>query len=140
MLNSFFQLQVNENFNMQALVDSLVRLYQTRGYFVNMLPSPSNVIVRIEKNNSGISTIVGLCEGITLNINQNGPMLNVAMVDGAWTDKIIGFFLGWATCGIIWIFTGIGFYRQLQLASNVKTDVFMILSGNGATTGPFPFG
>lgn len=133
------QYQVNENFNLQVFVDSLAKLYQAKGFFVNVMPSGNNVMMRIEKNNSGINTVVGLCEGITLNLSLNASTFTIVMSDGAWTDKIIGFFIGWFICGITWITTGVGAYRQSQLVSNLKTDIFMTLSNSGATSGPYPF-
>lgn len=122
---------VSEDFNVLDLADKISLLYRQRGYISTWNNLGSGVCIEISKNTDGINNVVGLCEGIKVNIIKNGNLLQVNYTDEKWVDKIIAFLIGWVLCWIPWIPGAIGAYRQFQLSKNISNDIQMMVGSIG---------
>lgn len=124
------------NFDLPTTVGQLGLVFQRKGYTVRSYPMGAGACLELSKNTGGLNTALGRCEGIKVNFMPGVNLLNVSFSDEQWTDKIIGFVLGWFTCWIPWIFTIIGLFGQIQLPKQVDNELRRILgtasvAGNG---------
>lgn len=118
---------VPSGFNLQAAVGQLTNSFQMKGYAVNVYGMGNGLCMDLRKNDGGINVLVGRVEGIRISFMQNGNLLTVSFSDEQWTDKIIGFVIGWFLCWIPWIFTGIGLYNQMQIPQQVDMELRMLI-------------
>lgn len=131
------------NFDLQAVVGQLGHTFQLRGYTIRSYPLGAGACLELNRHMGGLNTVIGRCEGIKVNFMPGANMLNVSFSDEQWTDKVIGFVVGWFTCWIPWVFTGIGLYNQIQLPKQVENELRIILGTVGVPqttyyTGPAP--
>lgn len=116
-----------QNFDLQNVVGRLGRSFQLKGYAVRSYPVGAGACLEISRNVGGLNTVIGRCEGLKINFMPGANLLNVSFSDEQWTDKIIGFVVGWFTCWIPWVFTAIGAYNQYQLPKTVENELRIIL-------------
>lgn len=116
-----------QGFDLPTTVGQLGRVFQLKGYTVRSYPLGAGACLELSKHMGGLNTAIGRCEGIKVNFMPGVNLLNVSFSDEQWTDKIVGFVVGWFTCWIPWIFTAIGVYSQSQLPKLVDNELRRIL-------------
>ena len=126
-----------QNFDLQNVVGRLGRSFQLKGYAVRSYPVGAGACLEVSRNTGGLNTVIGRCEGIKINFMPGANLLNVSFSDEQWTDKIIGFVVGWFTCWIPWIFTAIGAYNQYRLPKTVENELQIILGTVSTPTGGY---
>ena len=126
-----------QNFDLQNVVGRLGRSFQLKGYAVRSYPVGAGACLEVCRNTGGLNTVIGRCEGIKINFMPGANLLNVSFSDEQWTDKIIGFVVGWFTCWIPWIFTAIGAYNQYRLPKTVENELQIILGTVSTPTGGY---
>ena len=126
-----------QNFDLQNVVGRLGRSFQLKGYAVRSYPVGAGACLEVSRNTGGLNTVIGSCEGIKINFMPGANLLNVSFSDEQWTDKIIGFVVGWFTCWIPWIFTAIGAYNQYRLPKTVENELQIILGTVSTPTGGY---
>lgn len=127
-------IQVDENFDLAALVEKLKQTYQAKGFNVSALKAGNGVSITFSKDDEGIKKFVGMAQVITANISMNDRTMLINFTDAEWMGKIVGFLIGWFLCWIPWIFVGMGGYKQMELPKTIVKDIQMNFSG-----GPIPF-
>lgn len=127
--------QVNEGFDLNAMVGKLIQVYQGKGFQVTAMSMGNGVSIKFSKDGSGIKKYIGLAAEITANITMNGGnTLMVNFTDSEWTGKIVGFIIGWFLCWIPCVTAIIGAIKQVNMPKEISTDIQMLASG-----GPTPF-
>lgn len=127
MMASSIAFPIGATFDLQTVVGQLGRSFQMKGYTIRSYPLGAGACLEVSRHQGGLNTCVGRCEGLKINFMPRGNMLNVYFSDEQWTDKVIGFVIGWFTCWIPWIFTGIGLYNQMQLPKIAENELRIIL-------------
>ena len=126
-----FMCNIEENFDIQAMVNELVQQYQAKGFNVRVLTMKNGVKVTFDKKCGGINMLLGLGQGITATCMVQGKekdLLSVTFSDGDWLGKIIGLIAGWFLCMIPFITALIGVFKQLSLPKDISNDIQMIVS------------
>ncbi|MDR1018256.1 MAG: hypothetical protein LBM02_06095 [Lachnospiraceae bacterium] len=118
---------IDESFSIPTLLDSLVNEYQAKGYSVEAHGDDNIYHITISKNIGGIHTITGLGQKITVTFTESNGKLMCNSSNEQWTDKIVGFFIGWFCCGITIITTCVGAYNQLNLSKDVFNDISLYI-------------
>ena len=124
-------LNVSENFDLQAMADTLCEQYQAKGYTTKTLKMKNGVKIKVEKNTGGINTLLGMGEAITATCMLTGKekdVMNVSFGEGDWTGKIIGLTVGWFLCLIPAITSILGVVRQLDLPKVLENDITVLAS------------
>lgn len=123
-----FSANVSEEFDVQAMAQELVELYQSKGYTARTVKMKNGARITIEKGRGGLNTVLGLSEGITATVTKQGSdVLMVNFSDGDWVSKIIGFAVGLLCC-LPFITAIVGTIRQLSLPKNVENDICALVS------------
>ncbi|MBQ7637960.1 MAG: hypothetical protein IJS90_03565 [Clostridia bacterium] len=128
-------LNVNPGFPLGQLVGELTQKYQMEGYTVNAVNLKNAQTISFKKNTSGIKKIIGLSEGIKVNLNvTRDGIINASFSDADWIGKIIAIIVGLFFGGLLFPLAGvvggiIGCVRQSSLSSKISDDITMIASG-----------
>lgn len=121
---------VGPQFNMQAFLNQLSSMYQSRGFTVTTIPHGTNASIKFDKNTGGINMLLGLGQGVTANCVLNNNVLTINYTDEDWTGKIVGLVVGWVLCFVPFITAIIGVTKQLQLTKNISNDAAMIAANS----------
>lgn len=118
---------VKPEFNEAEFCEKLAETYRAKGYTVNVTALNGSYVISVEKDLGGINTVLGMGEGIKVNVIRNGDVVNVNFTDAEWVSKIIavciGWFLGWTVICLAAMVTGIiGVTKQLSLPKSIGTD------------------
>ncbi len=128
---SNFSVNVEPDFNIEALGEEMVERYQAKGFKVRLLKMKKGVKLVFDKNCGGINMILGMGQGISATCTISGKendTLNVNFSDGDWTGKIIGCIVGWFVCFVPVITAVIGICKQLSLPGEIGDDIQSIVS------------
>lgn len=116
--------QVNTDLDLTALAAHLAELWQKRGYTAVWRNIGAASCIQISRNDQGFYQVIGMCEGMKVNLIRIGEHLTVNLTEERWTDKIIAAAIGgFLSCGLIWVTCAIGVYRQLELRRNVLNEI-----------------
>lgn len=123
-------LNVSDNFDLNVMVSKLRDNLQVQGYAISITTmAPNTSRITLDKGCGGVNMLLGLGQGITVNISLNQNLLSVNYADGDWIGKIIGLAVGWILCFVPFITAVIGSYNQLNLPKKINNEISMILSG-----------
>lgn len=128
--NNYFN--VGQNFDLNGLVEALVRSFTVEGFRVEPRPMTSGASVTFKKNTSGFKKMLGLSCVITANLSINNQgMLLLSFSDPEWGSKAFALAVGWF---LFWIpfATGLyGLYKQSELPKEITNKVDAVISGYG---------
>lgn len=125
--NRIFNIPVS--FPIEELMESLVMSYSGKGYSVQENKLGNTSVITISKNVGGIHTITGLGEQIKIMFTYSNGKLVCSTSEEQWSDKIVGFIVGWFCIWIPWITTGVGIYKQISLKKDVFNHINMFIMG-----------
>ena len=121
-----FMVNVDENFDLEAMANEIVERYQAKGFNVRILKMKKGLKITFDKKCGGINMLLGMGQGITATCMLTGKeedMLNVTFSDGDWMGKIIGCIAGWFLCMIPLVTAVIGITKQLSLPKDIANDI-----------------
>ena len=130
---------IGSDFQMNDMVEKLVKMYQAKGFEVNAVQTGDVVSIKFSKDNDGIKKFVGLALEVTANLSisnsTSGNTLMINFTDAEWTGKIIGLAVGWFLCLIPFFIAVYGAIKQSELPKTITNDIKTLISG-----GYIPFG